>query len=182
MQRTALVLAGAVLTCSSVSASAASPALRDQSGHVFSLDSFAGTPVVLTFVAAHCADTCPLINAQFRDVQTQLRAMHLRIHLVTLSLDPQHDRSADMRQIAETFGADTRYWTVGTGTRREQTALMKRFGVVAQRGSRDFDDIHTTYVYLLDRNGRHVKTMLASSNLPADLFAELQRSWSKLNA
>jgi cytochrome oxidase Cu insertion factor (SCO1/SenC/PrrC family) len=161
---------------------AQAPALRDQNGKTFALSSFRGTPVILTFVSAHCRDACPLINAQFEAMQTQLKRSGLKVHLVTLSLDPDHDALKDMRQIATTFEANPRYWTVGTAAGPQERALMQRFGVVAHRGSRDYDDIHTTYVYLLDRRGRLVKTILASSNLPADLFAELERSWNKLTA
>lgn len=157
-------------------------AMRDQNGNAFDLGSFRGTPVVLTFVAAHCRDACPLINAQFEAMQMQLRRSGLNVHLVTLSLDPDHDSFKDMRQIATTFAANAKYWTVGSAAPPEERTLMRRFRVVAQRGSRDYDDIHTTFVYLLDRHGRLAKTMLASSNLPADLFAELQRSWNRLTA
>ena len=158
-----------------------SPVLHDQTGHVFTLASIANTPVILTFVAAHCVDTCPIINAQFADMQRQVRRSRLPIRLLTLTLDPQHDGASEMRGIAKTFHADPRYWIVGNGAPKDIRTLMRRFNVTASRGNRKYDDIHTTFVYMLDRHGRLVKTMLASTNLTADLFAELQRNWNKLN-
>ncbi|MBC5815516.1 MAG: SCO family protein [Candidatus Eremiobacteraeota bacterium] len=101
--------------------------------------------------------------------------------MLTLSLDPEHDTSRDMRQIATTFGADPRFWIVGSGSKNDIRALMHRFNVTSSRGNRQYDDIHTTFVYMIDKHGHIVKTMMASTNLPADLFAELQRTWNKLN-
>lgn len=159
----------------------ASPVLHDQQGRAFTFHSIGNTPVVLTFVSAHCVDACPIINAQFADMQRQLRRSRLPIRLLTLSLDPQHDGARDMQQIAKTFGADPHYWIVGSGAPADIRRLMRRFNVTASRGNRKYDDIHTTFVYMLDRHGRIVKTMLASTNLPADLFAALQRNWNELN-
>lgn len=140
-----------------------------------------GTPVVLTFVSAHCVDACPIINAQFAQMQEHLRRTHVPIRLLTLSLDPQYDRVKDMRQIARTFAADPHYWIIGTGSPELLRGLMHRFGVSSSRGNREYDDIHTTFVYLLDKRGRFVKTILASNNLSSDLFAELQRDWNRLD-
>lgn len=161
---------------------AGNSSLYDQTKKSFTLDALRGTPVVLTFVSAHCVDACPLINAQFEAMQSQMRKTHLAVRLVTLTLDPEHDRWTDMKKIAVTFGADSHYWIVGSGTSSQMHALMHRFNVVAQRGARGYDDLHTTYVYLIDRRGHLVKTMLASTNLPADLFAELQRNWNRLDS
>ena len=154
--------------------------MRDQNGSPFLLRTI-GAPVVLTFVSAHCVDACPIINAQFAQMQEHLRLTRLPIRLLTLTLDPQHDRAKDMRQIARTFAADRRYWIVGTGSPEILRSLMHRFGVTSSRGNREYDDIHTTFVYLLDKRGRFVKTILASNNLSSDLFAELQREWNKLD-
>lgn len=162
-------------------AQTASPVLHDQQGRAFTFDSIANTPIVLTFVAAHCVDTCPIINAQFAEMQRQVRRSRLPIRLLTLTLDPQHDGVRDMQQIAKTFQADPRYWIVGSAAPADIRSLMRRFNVTASRGNRDYDDIHTTFVYMLDKHGRVIKTMLASTNLTADLFAELQRNWNKLN-
>ncbi len=176
----AIAIAFAALLPSQAHPKEAVPLMQDQRGRAFSLTSI-GAPVVLTFVSAHCVDACPLINAQFARMQQTLRRSRIPVRLLTLSLDPEHDRAKDMRQIATTFAADRRFWIVGTAPASILYGLMHRFGVTAQRGSREYDDIHTTFVYLLDKRGRFVKTMLAGTNLSADVFAELQRDWNKLD-
>lgn len=153
----------------------------DQAGTTRTLDAFRGMPVVLTFVSAHCTDTCPIVNAQFASVQVQAQRLHLPIHLVTLTLDPEHDRASDMRAIAKTFGAAPASWTLGSGSTKNMHALMRRFGVIAQPGAHGYAEAHSTYVYLLDGKGRLVTTMLASTNFPAELFAQLQVKWRTLS-
>lgn len=176
----AIAIAFAALLPGPSRAQIRTPVMRDQSGQAFSLSSI-GTPVVLTFVSAHCVDACPLINAQFARMQQALQRSKIPIRLLTLSLDPKHDTPKDMQQIATTFSAQRRFWIVGSAPAPVLFGLMRRFGVTAERGNRDYDDIHTTFVYLLDRRGRFVKTILAGTNLPADVFAELQRDWNRLD-
>ena len=164
------------------STAGASLSLTDQRGMPFDLQMLKGRPVALTFIATHCRDACPLVNAQFEQLQRQLKTMHAPIRLLTLTLDPQHDHLSDMQRIARTFEADPQYWILGTGSRPAINGIMQRFGVVTQTDSRGYADIHTTFIYLLDRRGKLVKTMLAGSNLSADMFTELQHDWRILNS
>ena len=174
-----IVLAGAL---ASASVADAQTTLRDQRGMPFDLAMLRGTPTVLTFIATHCRDACPLINAQFEDVQRQLRSAHLPLRLLSLTLDPQNDHLADMQRVARTFEADPKYWVLATGTRPTIDRIMRRFGVVAQKDARGYADTHTTFIYVLDKRGRLVKTMLAGSRLSADLFTELEHDWRNLNS
>ena len=164
------------------STAGASGSLVDQRGMPFNLHMLDGTPVALTFIATHCRDACPLVNAQFEQLQRQLKATRAPIRLVTLTLDPQHDHLGEMQRIARTFEADPRYWTLATGSRPAIERIMHRFGVVAQTDARGYADIHTTFIYVLDKRGKLVKAMLAGSSLSADLFTELQHDWRKLNS
>ena len=184
MHRFAILAASnvlAVVTLTIACAASASTSLQDQRGMPFDLQMLRGTPVVVTFIATHCRDACPLVNAQFEQLQRQLQRTHVPIRLVTLTLDPLHDHLSDMQRVARTFEADPRYWLLATGPRPAIGSILRHFGVVTQTDSRGYADIHTTFIYLLDRRGRLIKTMLASSNLSADLFTELQNDWRKLN-
>ncbi|MBV9148950.1 MAG: SCO family protein [Candidatus Eremiobacteraeota bacterium] len=184
MHRFAIVAASNVLAVVMLAfACAASPSalLQDQRGMPFDLQMLRGSPVVLTFIATHCRDACPLVNAQFEQLQRELQRTHVPIRLLTLTLDPQHDHLSDIQRIARTFEADPKHWILATGARPAIGGIMRRFGVVTQTDERGYADVHTTFIYLLDRRGRLVKTMLAGSNLSADLFTELQHDWRKLN-
>ena len=177
----AFAIALTALVCLTATAQPSVPSLRDQNGKAFTLSKLGNTPVILTFVSAHCVDTCPIINAQFEAMQTLLRKSHVPVRLVTLTLDPERDSARDMQRIARTFDADARYWVIGSGSNAATHGLLREFNVTVSRGKRGYGDLHTTFVYLLDKRGHLVKTVLASTNLPGDLFAELQRHWDTLN-
>lgn len=158
----AVVLAAALLQTGS-------PQLIDQNGHAFTLASLRGRPVAITFVSAHCTDACPLIDAQFAQAAQTLAQRKIDATLVTITLDPEHDSPADMRKIAHTFSADARRWRVAGGAVRDVRSIMSRFGVIASTGQDGYREAHTTFVYVLDANGRLAKTMLASTGLADDV-------------
>lgn len=158
-------------------AQAPAPALIDQTGHAFALDALRGRPLIVTFVSAHCTDACPLVNAQFADAARAIASKKLDARLLTITLDPQHDPPSLMRALARRFDADPRYWLVAGGKADGIDVVMRRFGVIAVAGKSGYREEHTTFIYVLDRNGRLVKTMLASTNLTSDVvdaITELQ--------
>lgn len=148
---------------------AGSPQLIDQNGHAFTLESLRGRPVAITFVSAHCRDACPLIDAQFAQAAQRLALRRIDATLVTITLDPEHDSLADMRKIARAFAADSHHWLVAGGAVADVRSAMNRFGVIAETGKDGYREAHTTFVYVLDADGRFVKTMLASTNLAGDV-------------
>jgi protein SCO1 len=154
-------------------AAAAQPRLVDQSGHAFTLASLRGEPLVVTFVSAHCTDACPLINGQFADAARRIAQAHLTARLLTITLDPEHDSVATMRALARRFEADPRYWLVAGGAPADVHRIMRAFGVVAIQGKRGYADQHTTFVYVFDRSGAFVKTMLASTDLSGAIVDEI---------
>ena len=145
------------------------PQLVDQTGRAFSLTSLRGTPLIVTFVAAHCTDACPLVNAQFSQAARLFATERRNVRLVTVTLDPENDPPRVMRALAKTFGADAHTWIVAGGTISDVHRVMREFGVLARRGRKGYADAHTTFVYFVDSRGVVRKTILASTNLGAQL-------------
>jgi protein SCO1/2 len=165
-----LLFAGANAALPPVAAGAAEPQLVDQTGRHFTLPSLLGTPVVITFVSAHCTDACPLVDAQFAQASDEIahRALHAR--LLTITLDPQHDPPSLMRALAKRFSADPRHWLVASGRPADVDDIVRAFGVVAKAGPDGYREAHSTFVYVFDGRGTLRKTMLASSGLTADIL------------
>jgi protein SCO1/2 len=155
-------------------AQAAQPQLIDQTGHPFTFQTLRGTPLIVTFISAHCTDACPLINAQFAQAAQRFQQSHAHVRLLTITLDPEHDSLRDMRDIAQRFHANPRMWLVAGGSLRNVHSVMSAFGVVAQRGRKGYAEVHTTFVYYIDARGNLRKTMLASTAL-TDQLVELAR-------
>jgi protein SCO1/2 len=174
------IKAGAILALIAAIALAAPPArartaaLVDQTGRAFTFASLRGEPLIVTFVAAHCTDACPLVNAQFSQAAQIFAARHVRAHLLTITLDPEHDPPAVMRDLARRFGADPRVWLLASGNAADVHAIMAKFGVVAERGRKGYADVHTTFVYIFDGNGTLRKKIFASTALGAQLASEVR--------
>ena len=169
----AVILAGILPAFTSLAAVAG---INDQTGRHFSFATL-GRPAVVTFVASHCTDTCPIINGQFSLLQQQIVHRKLGVALVTLTLDPEHDSPADMRRLARQFRADPRTWKLVTGSSHDIHALMHHFNVWAASGKGRYADEHSTFVYFVDRSGNLRKTMPASTDLSGSVFSELFRDW-----
>jgi protein SCO1/2 len=151
------------------------PKLVDQTGRTFTFATLRGTPLAVTFISAHCTDACPLVNAQFAQAAQRLAQQHIHARLVTITLDPEHDSLRDMREIAHRFDADPRTWIVAGGSRANVHAIMSAFGVVAQYGRKGYADVHTTFVYFIDSEGRLRKTILASTVLTDQIVQQVGR-------
>ena len=151
------------------------PALIDQTGHRFTFSALRGTPVVVTFVAAHCTEACPLVNAQFAQASQQFSREHTNVKLLTITLDPEHDPPAVMKDRAKRFSADPKYWLLAGGSVREVHRVMSAFGVVAQQGRNGYAEMHSTFVYFIDKNGNLRKTVLASTALASQIVELAQR-------
>lgn len=141
------------------------PQLVDQNGHAFTFQTLRGTPLVVTFIAAHCTQACPIVNAQFAQAAQRFARAHVRVRLLTITLDPEHDSLRDMHEIAQRFGADPRTWILASGRKADVHSIMSAFGVTAQRGRKGYADVHTTFVYFIDARGNLRKTILASTAL-----------------
>jgi protein SCO1/2 len=166
---TAILLASIVVQCG-VSATA-SKAVVDQRGRDFTLQALRGAPTVVTFVSAHCTDACPLVNAQI--AQAARASLPSNTHYASITLDPERDTRADMANLANAFDANPSQWSFVSGTPAAIHALMKRFGVVAERGRSGYAKSHTTFIYVLDRQGRLAATILPSNHLQSILATEV---------
>lgn len=145
------------------------PQLVDQTGRHFAFDSLRGTPLVVAFVAAHCTDACPLVNAQLAQAAAQLRERRAKVRMLTITLDPEHDPPAVMRDLARRFDADPKSWIFASGAASDVHRVMNAFGVVAEQGPHGYAETHSTFVYLLDANGRVRARLLASTVLASDI-------------
>ena len=87
-----------------------------------------GRPVVLAFVYTTCTTVCPLISNTLADVQSRLGDQRERVHLMSISIDPEQDTPARLRDYARTFHAGPE-WQHYTGTLAASQTAQRAFGV-----------------------------------------------------
>lgn len=153
--------------------------LIDQKGSTFRLQDLAGVPVVLTFVASRCTDACPIANAAFSQAYTRLRHDRIKALLLTMTLDPDYDTPSVMARVARRFHASSAGWRFASGRPADIRQLMQSLGVEVQPDEHGIPDVHTSFVYVLDRNVRLKSTLLLSTRLTEDLEDVLLRLQEK---
>jgi len=87
-----------------------------------------GRPVVLSFVFTSCTTVCPMLSATLAQLQRKLGPGRDRVHLVSISIDPEFDTPARLREYATKFGAGPE-WRHYTGTLAASVAAQRAFGV-----------------------------------------------------
>ncbi len=87
-----------------------------------------GRPVVLNFIYTSCTTICPLTSQTFAELQQRLGAQRDRVHLVSISIDPEQDTPARLREYAAKFGAGPE-WQFLTGTLAASIAAQRAFYV-----------------------------------------------------
>jgi protein SCO1/2 len=87
-----------------------------------------GRPVVLAFIYTSCTTVCPLTSHVLSDVQAKLGSARDRVHIMSVSIDPDYDTPARLREYAQRFGAGPE-WQHYTGTLAASQTAQRAFGV-----------------------------------------------------
>lgn len=87
-----------------------------------------GRPVILNFIYTTCTTVCPLTSHVFAEVQEKLGSTRERVHMVSISIDPEQDTPGVLAKYAQRFGAGTQ-WQFYTGTVEASIAAQRAFNV-----------------------------------------------------
>lgn len=87
-----------------------------------------GRPVVLSFIYTSCTTVCPMISATLAQLQRKLGPARDRVHLMSISIDPEFDTPARLREYAGKLGAGSEWQHYG-GTLAASQAAQRAFGV-----------------------------------------------------
>jgi cytochrome oxidase Cu insertion factor (SCO1/SenC/PrrC family) len=132
-------------------------ALSDPEGRRVALADFRGKLVLLYFGYATCPDVCPTDLAAIGQTLRDLDAASDQVQPVFVTLDPERDTPAVLREYAAAF--HPRFVAL-TGTegeiRRVATDYKVFFEKVPLPGTKTYVIDHTAYTFLLDRAGRFV--------------------------
>jgi len=101
-----------------------------------------GRPVVLSFIYTSCTSVCPLISHTLSQLQSKLGDNRDRVHLVSITIDPEQDTAARLNEYAKTFNAGPE-WQHYTGTLAASQTVQRAFDVY--RGNK-MDHIPATLI------------------------------------
>jgi len=87
-----------------------------------------GRPVLLNFIFTTCSSICPLASRTLEEFQRKLGPQAAKLHLMSISIDPEEDTPARLRAYARKFHAGPE-WQYYTGTVAASLAAQKAFDV-----------------------------------------------------
>jgi protein SCO1 len=87
-----------------------------------------GRPVVLSFIYTSCTTVCPMTSATLAELQKKLGPARDHVHLVSITIDPEFDTPARLREYAKKFGAGPE-WQHYTGTLAASQTAQRAFDV-----------------------------------------------------
>jgi protein SCO1/2 len=99
----------------------------------FGADIDDGKPVVLNFIYTTCTAICPVMTQTFAEVQGKLGSDRDQVRMVSVSIDPEQDTPARLREYAKQYRAGPQ-WQFYTGTVQSSIAVQRAFD--AYRGDK----------------------------------------------
>ena len=85
-----------------------------------------GKPVVLNFIYTTCTAVCPILSQSFAEFQHKLGAESDKLHMVSISIDPEQDTPRRLADYARRFEAG-RQWNFYTGSVEASVTLQRAF-------------------------------------------------------
>jgi len=149
-------------------------ALNDQDGKPRTLADFKGKAVVIFFGYTHCPDVCPTTMAEMAAVMKQLGPDADRVQVLFVTLDPERDTPALLKQYVPAF--DPRFIAL-SGDQEATAKVAKEFRVFYQKvpgkdaGSYTLD--HTAASYVFDPQGR-VRLFVRHGQGPEPIVQDLK--------
>lgn len=132
--------------------------LTSQEGRPFGSAALQGRVYIADFVFTRCPTLCPRMTERLSTVEGRLRQLGDRLHIVSISVDPDYDSPAHLDAYARAHHADPRRWTFLTGPATTlQDTVVRAFHVAfTHEGAPDdfLSIVHGGQFVLVDGKGR----------------------------
>jgi protein SCO1/2 len=93
-------------------------------------DLIAGKVVAVNFIFTRCTDACPLETARLREVRDLLGdRLGKDVFFYSISIDPEHDTPAVLKEYMGRFGIDRPGWNFLTGRKADIDLLRQKLGL-----------------------------------------------------
>lgn len=146
--------------------------LQSSGGDTLALHSYRGKVVVLGFGFTWCTDVCPVTLATLAQARRKLGPAAADVQVVYITVDPERDNPARMKDYLRAFDAT---FIGGTGGAGELAAVRKEYGITAEKRvqGNSYAVAHSSYTYLIDRRGR-LRALMPYGRAADDYVHDLQ--------
>ncbi|MCC6920289.1 MAG: SCO family protein [Alphaproteobacteria bacterium] len=151
--------------------------LTGEDGQKVSDTDFRGRYMLLFFGFTHCPDVCPLTLQRIADALEAAPELKDKVTPVLISVDPERDTPAAMKEYVAYFGPTFRGLT---GSPDEIAAVLAAYGVYARKvklegSALDYTVDHSSFIYLFGPDGAFL-TVFDPQQDSAALAAKLKET------
>lgn len=151
--------------------------LINQDDRKVSLNGYRKRPLLLTFIYTRCPlpDYCPLTSSNFSKIYRELqsRPERERPRLLTITIDPEHDRPPILREYAARYMNPARFedWEFLTGSPEEIKKIASYFGLSYWRESDQI--IHSLMTAYISPEGKIMRLYPGNKWTPEEVLTEM---------
>ena len=150
--------------------------LVDQHGRDLTLASLKGRPVLIDFIYTSCPGPCPLMTSRMAAVAKLLGPkLGKQVTFVSITIDPEHDRPAQLARYAREFGADEPGWLFLTGTPAQIDRVLALYDLKQARNP-DGTVNHAAASFLLGPDGHQVRQYQPLEVKASAVVADIERT------
>jgi protein SCO1/2 len=152
--------------------------LVNQDGRALSMKQFKGHVLVVTFIYTRCPlpDYCPLMSTNFARLNSAIlgdEALRKRAHLLSVTLDPEHDRPPVLKAYGATYaGGKFDNWDFATGEPAEVRRLAEFFGLTYKAEGDQV--IHSLRTAVVTPDGKLLKLYRGNEWKPDEVLSDLK--------
>jgi protein SCO1/2 len=148
--------------------------LTDQSGQTVTEKNLKGRPTLIFFGFTHCPDVCPTSLFEISEVLRSMGTDADRVNAYFISIDPERDTSAAIKDYLSSFDPHLKGLTGDPGAVAKTISEFRVYSKKVPLKDGDYTMDHTTLTYLMDREGRFVSPFNLNRK-PEEAAADLKR-------
>ena len=122
--------------------------LTDQNRNNFGTDLMLGNTVILQVFFASCPHICPMVTKKVANLKANLSAVE-DLMFVSITIDPENDNPAVLKNYAAKFNADSEDWKFLTGDKSVIEKLLKESLYLDAGPDKN---MHSTRLVLIDKD------------------------------
>jgi protein SCO1/2 len=150
-------------------------ALTDADGHTRHLSDFRGQPFVASMIYTNCTSVCPRVTADLQALDGALPpVLQEKVRFVLVSLDPERDTPAALREFATAHQLDPARWTLLAAGADDMRTLAAVLGV-RYRPDGAGEIAHSALIAVVDGGGVIRHRQVGTVDDRSELVAAVER-------
>lgn len=147
--------------------------LTDSNGQTVTEKNLQGRPSLIFFGFTHCPDVCPTSLFEISEVLRSLGPDAGRVNAYFISVDPERDTVAVMKDYLSSFDPHLKGLTGAPDAIAQALTGFRVYAKKVPQKDGDYTMDHTALIYLMDRKGQFVKPF-DLKRTPDEAAAELK--------